>query len=462
MITWMVYATIAAFGVLIAARAAEWFLRILRRPARLTWAGAALVSIILAATGPWRARGAHNEAASTVDLSSLAIVRTGIQSVERHMPARSLAPYVIGLWCLCSLAMILWFVGAYWQLRRARRSWPTIDLHGHRVRLSPATGPMVVGLVRPEIILPRWVLDRPIHDQRTIVEHEASHLSSGDPVLLAAACALVAAAPWNPAFWMMLARLRLAIEVDCDARVLRRGLSPLSYSSLLIDVAERATPTAFAAMGLADTSSHLYQRILAMESRRSNRLFLRAAGVAIIGLAGLLAACEAKMPTAADVEHMDASSAERSAKLLGVVTPDSALVWSVDGVASTEAAAKAIPADSIVTVNVGKFEGRSHIYMTTKGGQRTADAGRVDTVRMTVRHDGHVETVSTIRKPLDAKSSEGEPLLFIDGVRTDPSVLKTLDRTRIERVDVLKGELATRTYGADGSKGVIVITTKSR
>jgi len=247
-----------------------------------------------------------------------------------------------------------------------------------------------------------------------------------------------------------------------DARVLRRGLSPLSYSSLLIDVAERATPTAFAAMGLADTSSHLYQRILAMESRRSNRLFLRAAGVAIIGLAGLLAACEAKMPTAADVEHMDASSAERSAKLLGVVTPDSALVWSVDGVASTEAAAKAIPADSIVTVNVGKFEGRSHIYMTTKGGQRTADAGRVDTVRMTVRHDGHVETVSTIRKPLDAKSSEGEPLLFIDGVRTDPSVLKTLDRTRIERVDVLKGELATRTYGADGSKGVIVITTKSR
>jgi len=459
-IYWMLYSIIAALSVVMAARAAEWFVRLLRRPARLVWVGAALLSIILAATAPLRARGVHSEMPSTVDLSSLAIVRTGMQSVERHIPAHSLAPYVIGVWCLCSLAMTLWFAGAYWRLRRARRSWPTVDLHGERVRLSPAMGPIVVGLVRPEIIVPRWVLDRPVHDQRTIVEHEASHLSAGDPVLLAAVCALVAVAPWNPALWMILARLRLAIEVDCDARVLRGGLSPLSYSSLLIDVAERATPTAFAATGLAGTSSHLYQRILAMESRRSNRSFLRAAGVAMIGLAGLLAACEAKMPTAADIDHMDASSAERSAKLLGVVTRDSGLAWSIDGVASTEALAKAIPADSIVTLNVEKGEGRPRVYVTTKDGVRRATAGRVDSARWTIRHDGRVETASMIREPLDAKSSQGEPLLLIDGVRSDPSVLKTLDRNRIARVDVLKGELATSKYGVDGIKGVIVITTK--
>ena len=460
MITWMIYFTIATFCVVVAARAAEWFLRMLRRPARLTWVGAALLSVTLATTGPLRARAVRNDTASTVDLSSLEIVRTGIQSVQRHMPTHSLAPYVIGAWCLCSLAMILWFVGAYWRLRRTRRSWPTIDLHGQRVRLSPALGPMVVGVVRPEIILPRWVLERPTQDQRTIIEHETSHLSAGDPMLLAAACALVAIAPWNFALWMILARLRLAIEVDCDARVLRRGLSALSYSSLLIDVAERATPTAFAATGLADTSSHLYQRILAMESRRLNRPFLRAAAVAVIGLAGLLAACEAKMPTASDIEHMDATSVERSAQKLGVVTPDSGLVWSVDGVASTEAGAKAIPADRIVTVNVAKFQGRSHVFIVTRDGQRSASAGRVDTVRLSaVRRDGNLET-STFRKQLDGKSSEGEPMLLIDGVRSDPSALKTLDRNRIDRVEVLKGEAAIRTYGADATKGVIVITTK--
>lgn len=462
MIAWMSYCAIASLCVVLAARAAESILRMLRRPARFVWAGAALLSCVLAATSPIRARFVHNESASSVDLSSLAIVRTSIQSVERHMPATSVSPVVIALWTFCSLALVLSFVGAYWRLRRERRAWPVVDLHGQRIRLSPTTGPMVVGLLRPEVILPRWVLSRPIQDQRAILAHEASHLAVGDPILLAATCAFVALAPWNPAAWIILARTRLAIEVDCDARVVRGGMSPLSYSWLLIDVAERASPKSFAATALADNSSHLHQRILAMESRRFTHPLLRAAAVAAIGLAGLLAACEARMPTAADIEHMDARSAARSAEALGVLTRDTAIVWWIDGIASSEAVAKAIPTDSIATVNVGKLEGRSYIHVTTTGARNIGFAGRVDTVSMTVRHDGHNETVSALRKPLDAKSGEPEPLLVIDGVRSDPSALKTLDRTRIERVDVLKGVLAGKLYGAAATNGVIVITTKSR
>jgi hypothetical protein len=363
---------------------------------------------------------------------------------------------------LCSLAIALSFVGAYWRLGRERRTWPVVDLHGQRLRLSPTTGPMVVGIVRPEIILPRWVLDRPIQDQCTILVHEASHLAAGDPILLAATCALVAFAPWNPAAWIILARMRLAIEVDCDARVLGHGMSPLSYSWLLIDVAERASPKAFAATALADSSSHLHQRILAMESRRVTHPLIRVATVAAIGLAGLLAACEARMPTAADIEHMDARSVEHSAQALGVVTRDSVLTWWIDGIASSEAAAKAIPTDSIATVNVGKVEGRSYIRVTTKARQNAGLAGRVDSVKMTVHRDGRDETASALVKPRDGKSLEGQPLLVIDGVRSDPSVLKTLDRARIARVDVLKGEFAAKLYGAAAAKGVIVIVTNSR
>ena len=462
MIGWMLYSAAVSLCVVIAARAAEWLLRMGRRPTRFVWAVAASLSVALTATGPLRSRALQNTSMSRVDLSSLAVVRTSIQSVGRHVSATALSPYLIALWVIGSLAIVFSFVGAYSRLRRERRIWPVVDLHGQRVRLSPTTGPMVVGLVRPEIILPRWVLDRPTQDQRTILAHEESHLAAGDPILLAATCALVAIAPWNPAAWIILARMRLAIEVDCDARVLGRGMSPLSYSWLLIDVAERVSPKSFAATALADSSSHLRQRILAMESRRFTHPLLRAATVAAIGLAGLLAACEARMPTAGDVEHMDARSVERSAQALGVITRDTALAWWIDGVASSEVAAKAIPTDSIATVNVGKFEGRSYIRVTTKGRENAGFAGRVDTVRMTVRRDGHDETMSALVKPADAKSLEGRPLLVIDGVRSDPSALKTLDRTRISTVDVLKGEFALRTYGAEATNGVIVVTTKSR
>ena len=462
MIAWMLYCGVVSLCSALAARAAEGILRMLRRPTRFVWAGAALLSIVLGATGPIRARFVHGEPASSVDLSSLAIVRTSIQSVERNVSAASLSPYAIVLWSLCSLGIALSFAGAYWRLRGERYGWPVVDLHGQRVRLSPTIGPMVVGLVRPEILLPRWVLERPIQDQRAILAHEESHLAAGDPILLAATCAFVALVPWNPAAWIILGRMRLAIEVDCDARVLRQGMSPLSYSWLLIDVAERASPKSFAATALADRSSHLHQRILAMESRRFTHPLLRAAAVAAIGLAGILAACEARMPTAADIEHIDARSAERGAEALGVITRDTALVWWINGVASSEAVAKSIPTDSIATVNVGKLEGRSYIHVTTKGAKNVGFAERVDTLSATVRRDGHNETVSALRKPLDARSGEAKPLLVIDGVRSDPSALKTLDRARIERVDVLKGELAGKLYGAGATNGVIVITTKSR
>src|SRR5206468_2509002 len=182
-----------------------------------------------------------------------------------------------------------------------------------------------------------------------------AHVRAGDPVLLGAACALVALAPWNPALWIILSRIRLAIEVDCDARLLHGGLSPRSYGSLLVDVAEQASPVRFAATALADGSSHLHQRILAMQPHRFAHPLLRGASVALIGVAGLLAACEAKMPTAADIQQMDARSAERDAQKLGLLPNDSSVVWSIDGVVSSQAAAKAIPAESIAAVEVGKF-----------------------------------------------------------------------------------------------------------
>jgi TonB-dependent SusC/RagA subfamily outer membrane receptor len=52
-------------------------------------------------------------------------------------------------------------------------------------------------------------------------------------------------------------------------------------------------------------------------------------------------------------------------------------------------------------------------------------------------------------------------LVFVDGVRlaSDKSV-RELDPTTVETVEVLKGAAASRLYGPEGARGVILITTK--
>ena len=59
-------------------------------------------------------------------------------------------------------------------------------------------------------------------------------------MLIAAAAWAVALFPWNPALWLIVKRLRLAIEIDCDARVLAGRRSDVrDYGMLLLTVGSR-------------------------------------------------------------------------------------------------------------------------------------------------------------------------------------------------------------------------------
>jgi hypothetical protein len=99
----------------------------------------------------------------------------------------------------------------------------------------------------------------------------------------------VVAAPWNPALWWQLRRLRLAIEVDCDRRVLNHGVSLDRYGALLLEVGRRISIRPLVAVGLFETRSFLERRVRAMTasaSRRALRSIAALGAVAIvIGLA---------------------------------------------------------------------------------------------------------------------------------------------------------------------------------
>jgi TonB-dependent SusC/RagA subfamily outer membrane receptor len=369
------------------------------------------------------------------------------------------------MWLVLSIGLAALGLVVHARFRSGVRHWPLADVHGTRVRVSPTTGPVVIGLARPEIVVPRWVLDRPASEQMVILAHEAEHIKARDGLLLAGACGAVALMPWNPALWYMLSRVRLAVELDCDARVLRAGIAPKTYGTLLIDLAEQVLPLRVTATALADDLSHLHKRILAMKPHTPRFAVLRGGAAAAIAVAGLLAACEAKMPTAADIQKMDVASAEKSARDLRVAQlVDSTTRYIVDSVYVTVADARAIRPESIASIGVAKEgAGRATVLITTlrgKGDSVILDDRQRSRLPITREARGRVGGGNPVEAKATLDALSAAPIFIIDGVRVDQAAFKRLRPEDIESVEVLKGRAAAALYGADAEGGVITVKTK--
>ena len=94
--------------------------------------------------------------------------------------------------------------------------------------MSDDIGPAVIGFWRPEIVVPKWLLCADQHVMRLALAHESEHVRARDPLLLLAGTVAIVLLPWNLPLWWQWRRLRLSIEVDCDARVLASAASPTS------------------------------------------------------------------------------------------------------------------------------------------------------------------------------------------------------------------------------------------
>jgi hypothetical protein len=216
--------------------------------------------------------------------------------MERFDVAALDGPLAAG-WMGMSALAVLVLLGAAAVLERRRRRWRAAEVEGVPVLLSPDTGPAVVGLFRSRIVLPEWVVREAEPGVRALLmEHEREHLRAGDPRLLALGLAAVALAPWNPAAWYGLRRLRLAIEVDCDARVLARRADVRAYGSLLLEVGRRGTGGRLLAAAFSEPVSFLERRIRIMTSPRVRFPWLRAGGFGAVALALVAVACEAPGP----------------------------------------------------------------------------------------------------------------------------------------------------------------------
>ena len=104
--------------------------------------------------------------------------------------------------------------------------------------------------------------------------------------LLGAMAVLVSLAPWNIPLWFQLNRLRLAVEMDCDNRVVSALGNPGAYSELLFKVAEASSRGPRLQPAFLGASGSLEKRLVALLTPSRRRLLERVGATA--AAAGLI------------------------------------------------------------------------------------------------------------------------------------------------------------------------------
>jgi hypothetical protein len=272
---WMAYALVIAALVTCAALLAERIATLRRLQSRWIWVAALLMTLVLPPMFAWQgartterpaialAALAAREKPPVYELSPIAWVGGDAPAVPRHV---ALDTWLLLGWSAMSMLVLGTLTMGWLQLRRRLRSAIDGEVDGVSVTVSRDIGPAVVGILRSRIVIPRWLLQQDAVTQKIVLAHEREHLRAQDIRMLGGALLVAVLMPWNLPIWWQLRRLRFAMEVDCDARVLRAGESRSTYSAVLLKVARQLVPLRAAAAGLSESGSSLEKRIRIMHA----------------------------------------------------------------------------------------------------------------------------------------------------------------------------------------------------
>jgi beta-lactamase regulating signal transducer with metallopeptidase domain len=212
---------------------------------------------------------------------------------------RWLDPALAVLWGVLSFCLGVFAAQAIRASQKLPKTLPQQTVGTSVVFVSSAVGPVAIDGPVPAIVLPEWALALERDLLGLVIAHEQEHLSARDPRLLLSGLCLLVVVPWLPPLWWAWRRLRLAIELDCDARVLRRLESPRTYAQLLLFIAQHSALHArhsarqrFAlALPLAihTRGRHLKRRITAMTVRPQKRPARLVATIGAFAVTGSLA-----------------------------------------------------------------------------------------------------------------------------------------------------------------------------
>jgi beta-lactamase regulating signal transducer with metallopeptidase domain len=205
-----------------------------------------------------------------------------------QQPAMRAATYdttINRVWLTASAMLLLWGLANAWRVSRVIRlsrrergdNAGRAIVDGVTVVVTDAIGPATVGLLPSRVLVPRWVLALPSAQRQYVLRHEEEHRRAYDAQLLFLASLTIILMPWNLAMWWQLRRLCLAVEMDCDNRVVNGLGNAPAYGELLLKVAEassrgpRLQPALLGGMGSLE---HRLKALLAPTPLRHFQRFL--------------------------------------------------------------------------------------------------------------------------------------------------------------------------------------------
>src|SRR5437764_9394084 len=323
---WMLYCVAVAVRLVVVGEALARALHLVRRATRWAWVAALAGSYLVPAAALLRP-----SAFGALPLPLAQPLATGPITVQQPHGALPPPPRSFSIsdldaaltwaWGLSAGAVALALLGAGLRLAAWRRRWRVTTLDGRTVLVSENVGPAVIGVWRPQVVLPAWSLDLRPAERRLMLSHEDEHVRAHDPWLRAAGAALAVLAPWNPALRWPVRRLRLAAEMACDAPVRGRGGHAPGYAELLLRVGQRRGRLPLGAPALGEPLSFLGRRRRRMVTDLPRWRWAGAVGASLVAAGTSCAACEAPRPVALRAAR-DASAVPEAAQ--GPYSPSAA------------------------------------------------------------------------------------------------------------------------------------------
>ena len=193
-----------------------------------------------------------------------------------HLPSE----VVFNFSFLLTLAVALWLLGSLWRTIMVASSYlRTRQLINVTIEHAPAlsqhisatvftstkvSSPLVVGLIKPKIIIPKSITEQLPHEQLiAIVLHEYAHIKRKDNWFGLFQELIAILFWWSPVIRVLNKHIHVEREIACDLRAVAQMKNSKQYAQSLIDCAKLMVieQRSILAMGLFSKKKELHYRV---------------------------------------------------------------------------------------------------------------------------------------------------------------------------------------------------------